>query len=67
MRHQRLLTCVLLEGGECIDKHTAGCDALSFSQLGADVSAEPIASASAFGGLPYITSFFPRYLLFYPE
>lgn len=57
MRHQRLLTSVLLEGGECIDKHTEGCDALSFPHLGADVSAERIVSASAFRGLPYITSF----------
>ena len=41
-----------------MDKHTAGCDALSFSQIGADVSGEPIASASSFRGLPYITYFF---------
>ena len=41
-----------------MDRRTAECDALSFSQIGADVSEEPIASASAFRGLPYITSFF---------
>jgi hypothetical protein len=58
MRHQRLFTSVLLEGGECTDKNTAGCDALLFSQIGADVSEEPIASASAFCGLYYITPFF---------
>ena len=44
-------------GGRWVDWQTAGCDALSVSQIGADVSEESIASASACRGLPYITYF----------
>ena len=66
MRHQRLLAPMLLEGGEWTDKHATGCDTLSFSQIGADVSEEPIASASAFHGPPYIVSFFSTSLALLP-
>jgi hypothetical protein len=49
---------VLLEGGEWTEKHAAGCDAVLFSEIGADVSEEPVASPSPFRGLTYIIYLF---------